>query len=109
MKLLFWKIVTNSKNGSEIWKKKASHKFVEFVESNTFHFDLHSRLSIRLNIFQFSTKISKTNLKNKTFHLFVELVETNPLMYNILQFDEYSRLAILLHIFRFSAKIFSFG
>ena len=37
-----------------------------------------------LNIFQVLINNSKTNSKfEKTFYLFVELVETNPLMYNI--------------------------
>ena len=40
------------------------------------------------------------NLK-KAFHLFVELVETNPLIYSTLHFDHYSRLDISLIIFRF--------
>ena len=43
--------------------------------------------------------------EKKTFHLFVELVEKYPLIYNTLQFDQYSRLAILLNIFWSSAKI----
>ena len=38
--------------------------------------------------------------KNLKIHLFVELVETNPLMYNTLHFDQYSLLAIRLNIFR---------
>ena len=50
------------------FEKKTSHQFVELFESNpltynTLHFDQYSRLSIRLNIFWFSAKISKTNLK----------------------------------------------
>ena len=44
------------------------------------------------------------NLK-KVFRQFVELVESNPLIYNTLHFDQYSRLTILLDIFRYSAKI----
>ena len=37
---------------------------------------------------------------NKTFQ-FVELVESNPLMYNTLPFDQYSRLAIRFNTFQF--------
>ena len=43
------------------------------------------------------------NLK-KAFNYFVELLETNPLIYNTLQFDKYSRLAILLINFYFLAE-----
>ena len=41
--------------------------FVEHVETNPL-FDQNSRLAIRLN-FQFSAKISKTNLKKNSFLL----------------------------------------
>ena len=47
--------------------------------------------------------ISKFEKKN-TSYWYVELVETNPLIYNTLQFDQYSRLTILLKKFRFSVK-----
>ena len=65
--VLFKKIVTNSKNDSEIWKK-AFHRFVELVETNLLicnilHFDQYSRLAIRLNIFLFSANNSKTKSK----------------------------------------------
>ena len=63
------------------------------------------RLAILLNIFRFSAKFLKTNLKKKNFHYFVELIETNPLMYNTLQYDQYSRLAILVKKFGFLPKI----
>ena len=39
----------------------------------------------------------------KSFHKFVEIVETNPLICKTLHFDQYSRLAICFNIFRFSA------
>ena len=90
--LLFYKIGTNSKSDSETWKK-ASHQFVELAESNTLiynilQFDQYPRLTILLNIFRFSAKISKINLKlKKAFHQFIELVESNPLIYNTLHFD----------------------
>ena len=53
------KIVVNSKNDSEIWKK-AFHLFAELVESkllmyNTLHFNQYSLLVIRLNIFLLSS------------------------------------------------------
>ena len=48
---------------------------------NTLQFDQYSRFVILLNSFRFA-KISKTNLKN-AFIEFVEIVETNPLLYNI--------------------------
>ena len=53
---------------------------------NTLQFDQYLRLAILLkkkNLF--SAKNSKTNPKfeKKAFHNFVELVETNPLMYNV--------------------------
>ena len=53
--------------------------------TNTLHFDQYSRPAIRLNIFLFSTINSKTNSKfeKKTFHYFVELIETNLLISNI--------------------------
>ena len=39
---------------------------------------------MRFEYFWFSARISKTNLKfEKAFYWFVELVETNPLIYNI--------------------------
>ena len=44
-------------------------------------------------------------LEKKTFHWLVEVVETNPLVYNTLHFDQYSHLTTLLNIFWFSAKI----
>ena len=40
----------------------------------------------------------------KAFRKFVELVKTNPLMYNVLYSNQYSRLSIRLNIFRFSAN-----
>ena len=46
-------------------------------------------------------------ISKKIFPYFVELVETNTLIYIIyktLYFDQYSRLAIRLNIFWFSAK-----
>ena len=67
--LLFLKIVVNSKNDSEIWKKKKKiHWFVELVNTNpliynTLHFDQYPGLAIRLNIFRFSEINSKTNFK----------------------------------------------
>ena len=51
-------------------------------------FDQDSRLAILLNIFWFSAKILKTDLK-PAFRKFVELIETNPLIYNTLQLDQY--------------------
>ena len=47
------------------------------------------------------------NLKfeKKYFHWFVDLVESNPLIYNTLQFDQYSRITVRLNIYCFSAKI----
>ena len=42
--------------------------------------------------------------EKKTSYWYVELVETNPLIYNTLQFDQYSRLTILLKKFRVSVK-----
>ena len=36
----------------------------------------------------------------KAFHKFVELVDTNPLIYNTLHFDQYSRpLFVIANIF----------
>ena len=51
---------------------------------DTLHFDQYSHLAIHLNIFGCWPIIRKLirNLK-KAFHVFVELVETNTLMYNI--------------------------
>ena len=40
----------------------------------------------------------------KSFHNIVELVETNPLMYNTLHFDQYPRLVIPSNILQFSAN-----
>ena len=40
----------------------------------------------------------------KTFHKFVELDKSNPLIYNTLHFDQYSRLPICLNIFQFYAS-----
>ena len=50
-------------------------------------FDQYSRFAIRLKKFRFSVKNAKTNYSkvDKALHLSVELVETNPLMYNIKQ------------------------
>ena len=64
--------------------KKSFHKFVEHVDTNplinnTLNFDQYSCLAICFDIFRFSAINSKTNLKFE----FVELVETNLLMYNI--------------------------
>ena len=55
---------------------------------NTLQFDQYSRISILLNTFQFSVKNSKMNSKfeKKAFHQFVELVETNLMMYNMKDF-----------------------
>ena len=39
----------------------------------------------------------------KSFHKFVEHVETNPYIYNTLHLDQYSCLAIRLNIILFSA------
>ena len=52
---------------------------------NTLHFNQYSH---GLNIFLFSANNLKTKLKlkKKNFSLVVELVETNPLIYNSLQF-----------------------
>ena len=52
---------------------------------NTLQFDQDSRLAILLNIFCFSAKILKIYLK-QVFRKFVELIETNPLMYNVKYF-----------------------
>ena len=49
-----------------ILNKNNQGVFLELLvaaKNNTFHFDQYSRLSIRLNIFRVSAKISKTNLK----------------------------------------------
>ena len=43
----------------------------------------YKRLVIHLNIFRVLVNNLKTNLKKKAFHKFIELVETNPLMYNL--------------------------
>ena len=46
-----------------------------------YNFDQYSRLDIRLNILCLLAVNLKTNSKlEKTFHKFVELIETNPLM-----------------------------
>ena len=45
-----------------------------------------------------------TKFEKKASHWFVELVESNPLIYNTLHFGQYSRIVIVLNIFRFSAK-----
>ena len=53
-------------------------------------------------MFWFWAKISKVILKFEiAFHKFVELIETNSLIYNTLQFDQYSHLAILFDYFSF--------
>ena len=72
------------------------------VETNrliykTFDCNQYSHLAIRYNIFRFSAINSKTNLK-LAFHCFVELVETNPLMYNIKDFGYKRSPAIRLKI-----------
>ena len=102
------KITTKKKN--EI-KKKTFHQFEEFIEYNpliynTLQFDQYWRLAICLNIFWFSVKISKANLKlkKKAFRMFVEFVKTKQLIQSTLQFDQYSRLTILFNIFRFLSK-----
>ena len=41
----------------------------------------------------------------KPSHSFVELVESNPMVYNTFHFDQYSHLSIHLNSFRFLAKI----
>ena len=43
------------------------------------------------------------NGKKKNIHKFVELVETNPLIYNTLHFEHYLRLATRSNIFRYSS------
>ena len=45
-----------------------------------------------------------SEMGKKAFHQFVELVETNSLIYNTLHFDQYSRLAFRFNIFRFSTN-----
>ena len=52
---------------------------------NTLHFDQYSRVATRLNIFLVFDHLFWKRIQNlkKAFHWFVELVETNPLMYNI--------------------------
>ena len=48
------------------------------------HFDQYSRRAISLHLFRFLANNQKTNSKfEKSFHYFVELVETNPLIHNI--------------------------
>ena len=48
---------------------------------NTLQIDQYSRFANVLKKNRFSVKNSK--FENKTFHYFVELFETSPLMYNI--------------------------
>ena len=46
--------------------------------------------------------------EKKAFHYFLELGETNSLIYNTLHFDQYSLLAIRFNIFGFQPIIRNF-
>ena len=92
-----------------------TRKYMHLIDSTRTRVDQHKCLPTSLaltqpcyslNIFCFWPIIRERirNLKKKNFHWFVELVKTNPLMYNTWHFDQYSRVAICLNIFWFSAN-----
>ena len=109
--LNFFFSAINSKTNSK-FEKNAFHYFVDLVGMdtliyNTLQFNPYSHLLIFLLFFWLTAKTFSFRPKywkpiwtlEKSLQIFVELIETNPLMYNTLQFDQYSRLSISFNFF----------